>query len=318
MFKIGNLALKNNILLAPMEGVNCQAFRKVCTEYGAGLVATPMILVNKMFDDKERQLNIVNFSKKEHPLMVQLAGNESEMMKKAVELVDEYADVIDINLGCTESDVLGLKAGCFFIKHPEQLKKIIPVVISSTNKPVTAKIRIGWDLKSINTVQVVKALEDFGVSAVTVHGRTREQNNYQKADWSEIKKAKEAVNIPIIGNGDILLPGHAKAMIEQTRCDGVMIARAAKGNPLFFRQVAHLFEYGQNLPEPTDLDRVNSFIRFAHYYDDQPRKSFTEFRQQAMWFTTGLARAETMRSHILKAKDFEGIKKVYSNAISFS
>jgi tRNA-dihydrouridine synthase B len=317
MFKIGNLHLKNNVVLAPMEGVNCRAFRQVCFEYGAGLVSTPMILVNKLFEDKERALNVVNFYKKEHPLMVQLGGSDSEMIKNAVLLLDEHADVFDINLGCPESDVLALKAGCFFSKHPEQLKKVIPPMINNTNKPVTAKIRVGWDENSKNTVQVAKILEDFGVSAITVHGRTRNQSYSVKADWSEIRKAKEAVNIPVIGNGDVLMPGHAKAMIEQTKCDAVMIARGAKGNPLLLKQVAYLLEHGKNMPEPTELDRINSFLRFSDYYNDQPRRSLTEYKAHAMWFSSGFSNAHLMREKILKAKEFSEVSDVFKKSLSF-
>jgi tRNA-dihydrouridine synthase B len=274
-----------------------------------------MILVNKLFEDEKRALSVVEFSKGEHPLMVQLCGADSEMIKRATLLVDEYADVIDMNLGCPEPDVLALKAGCFFIKHPEQLKKCIPPVISNTNKPVTAKIRIGWDEKSINTVQVVKILEDFGVSAITVHPRTKSQSYKWKADWREIRKAKEAANVPIIGNGDILLPGNAKAMVEQTRCDGVMIARGAKGNPLIFKRTVHLLQSGKNLPEPTENEKAESFLKFAQYYRQQERQSFSEFRQHALWFTTGFKHAESMRSRIEQSKDYEQIIGVYNRIL---
>lgn len=309
--KIGSVNLDNNVWLSPMEGVNCWAFRKVCREYNAGLVATPMILVNRLFEEQERQLNVVNFEKGEHPLQVQLGGSDTEMIKKATLMLDEYADIFDMNLGCPKSDILALKAGCFFNKHPEQLKKVINPIINNTNKPVTAKIRVGWDDKSINVVEMVKRLEDFGVAAITVHGRTRQQKGSGKANWDYIKLAKENANVPIIGNGDIKLPGHAKAMIEQTGCDGVMIAGAAKGNPLILRRTVDLLKNGKNSPEPNDKERARSFLRFAHYYEKQPRQSFTEFRQHALWFADHFQSWKVIRAEIESRKEIEEITKLF-------
>ncbi len=225
-----------------MAGVNCSAFRLICKEHGAGLVYSPMIVINQLVANPEKILEIINPLKKERPLTIQLVGSDTKLMEQAVKIIDEYADIIDVNIGCPEKDILALKAGSFFIKHPEQLKKIIPAAINSTNKPVTAKIRTGWDNNSINTVKVVKQLEDYGVSAITIHARTQKQKYTGKADWNEIKKAKENSNIPIIGNGDITKSEDAKKMIKQTKCDFVMIGRAALGNPYLFKQTAIYLE----------------------------------------------------------------------------
>ena len=230
---------------------------------------------------------------------------------------DEFADVIDMNLGCPEPDVLALKAGCFFIKHPEQLKKCIPPMINNTNKPVTVKIRTGWDEKSINTVQVVKALEDFGVAAVTVHARTRNQSYRWRANWEEIRKAKQAASIPIIGNGDISQPIHAKMMIEKTGCDAVMIGRAAKGNPLIFQRTSYLLEKRKNPPAPTEMDKVNAFLRFSDYYSQQPRQSLSEFRQHALWFTAGMYRVNSLREKIEKRNSIDEITRVFRDSLRF-
>jgi tRNA-dihydrouridine synthase B len=319
MLKIGKVKLENNVLLSPMEAVNCLAFRQVCKEYNAGLVATPMILVNRLFEEYDIQMNVVNFKKGEHPLQVQIAGADSEMIKKATLIVDEYADIIDINLGCPKNDICALKAGAFFSKHPEQLKKIIPAIMNNTNKPVTAKIRIGWDEKNLNTAQQVKILEDFGVAAITVHGRTRDQKGRGPVNLDEIRNAKLAAkNIPIIGNGDIKMPGHAKAMIERTGCDGVMIAAAAKGNPLILRRTVQLLETGKNAPEPSDEERAHSFLRFAHYYKDQPRQSFTEFRQHALWWSDYFQSHKILRTKIESAKEIPQITKVYEDEVKHS
>ncbi|MFC1696922.1 tRNA dihydrouridine synthase DusB [Nanoarchaeota archaeon] len=311
MFKIGKVKLENNIILAPMAGVNCGAFRLLCKEYGAGLTTTAMVVANNLVNNKEQNIKTLDLTRNEHPISIQLVGNDSNLMGKAAELIEPYADIIDINLGCPEKDILALKAGSFLIKHPEQIEKVISPVISATNKPVTAKIRIGWDENSINTLETVKILEDLGVSAIAIHGRTKSQKYTGKADWNEIKKAKEKSNVPIIGNGDITLPGHAKSMIEQTGCDAVMIGRGAIGNPLIFKSTSYLLNEGKNLDDLNEDDQIQSFFRFCELFEKQERQKFSEFRQHAMWFTKGLMGAAKMRKKILSIKRVDKIKRLF-------
>ncbi|MEK6952011.1 MAG: tRNA dihydrouridine synthase DusB [Nanoarchaeota archaeon] len=303
MYKIGNVKLDSRVFLAPLAGINCSAFRLMCKEYGAGLVYSPMVVINQLVEAPERILEIINPLKQERPLAIQLVGSDTKLMEEAVKIIDEYADIIDINLGCPEKDILALKAGSFFIKHPDQLKKIIPAVMSNTNKPVTAKIRIGWDNDSINTLQVVKQLEDYGLSAIAVHARTQKQKYTGKADWNEIRKAKEIANIPIIGNGDIMLPGNAKAMVEQTKCDFVMIGRGAMGNPYLFKRASILLETGKGIPDVDEKEQKELFLKFFNLYQKyEKRKKFSELRQHAMWFTKGMKNSRYLRNKLLNCK----------------
>lgn len=306
--KIKNMHLEGKTFLAPMAGVNCTAFRLLCHEYGAGVVSTPMLVVNQLAAEPKKLIERTCFLKQERPISVQLVGSDSKMAAEATKIIEDYADIIDINLGCPEKDILALKAGSFLIKHPEQIKKIVSPVVSNTNKPVTAKIRIGWDEHSINTLEVVKILEDLGVNAIAIHARTASQKYAGKADWNEIRKAKEAANIPIIGNGDIFKPGTAKALIEQTKCDYVMIGRGAIGNPFIFQMTNALLEKGKSVSEPTEKERKDCFIKFLdHYKKYENMRSFSELRQQAMWFTKGMTGSRIMRQKLMRAKDVESI-----------
>lgn len=312
--KIGNITLDAPVILAPMAGVNCAAFRLLCREYGAGMVSTPMLVSNQVVANPEGIISRICYLKKEKPISTQLLGSDKKLMEEAARIVDEYSDVIDVNLGCSEKDALGIQAGAFLVKHPEQITKAVSPVMSATNKPVTAKIRIGWDEKSIRTLEIVKILEDLGIAAITIHARTMEQKYTGKADWNEIKKAKEKANVPIIGNGDVFKPGTAKAMFERTKCDGIMIGRGAMGDPLIFKRIKALLSEGSNMPEPTDNERIECFRKFLDYYKRYEKmRSFTELRQQAMWFTKSLKGAKALRNNIMKTNSVEEILGFFSH-----
>ena len=310
--KIGNVKLSSKTILAPMAGVNCAAFRLLCKEHGAGLVSTPMLVINQIVANQDRILEQTCLLAEEKPVSVQVVGSDSKLAGEAIDIIDEYADIIDINFGCPEKDILALKAGSFFVKHPEQMKKVVVPIINSTNKPVTAKIRLGWDDKSIRTVEIAKLLEDFGVSAIAIHGRTKEQKYTGKANWEEIKKAKEAVNIPIIGNGDIFQPGDAKAMLEQTDCDAVMIGRGSIGNPFIFERVNALLDHGKDIPEPTETEKIQCFKKFLGYYKKYEKmRAFSELRQHAMWFTKGMDGAKKLRNDIMRVQTVDEILDLF-------
>ncbi len=307
-YRIGNVKLENQLVLAPMAAVNCAAFRLLCREAGAGLVSTPMTVANQLVAAPDKIIERTCFLEEEKPISVQIVGSDSAMMAEATRIIEKHADIIDINLGCPEKEILALKAGSFFVKHPEQIKKAVKPVIDNTNKPVTAKIRIGWDEKSINTPEVVRILEDLGVSAIAIHARTKSQKYQGKADWNEIRKAKEIAKVPIIGNGDASKPGSTKAMIEQTKCDFVMIGRGAIGNPLLFKRCLALLETGKNIPETTESEQKKEFMKFLEYYKKyENTRSFSELKQQAMWFTTGIRSAKSLRLKLMNAKDVEEI-----------
>ncbi len=311
--KIGKLKLDSKLVLAPMAAVNCAAFRLLCKESGAGLITTAMIPIHQLVEAQEKIIERICFLKREKPIGVQLVGSDSKIAEKATKIIEQYADIIDVNLGCPEKEVLATKSGSFFIKHPEQIHKIITPIISNTNKQVTAKIRIGWDEKSINTLKTVKILEDLGVNAVAIHARTTKQKYSGKADWEEIKKAKEKSNIPIIGNGDVFKPGSAKAMLEQTNCDFVMVGRGAIGNPMIFKRTNYLLKEGKNLPETTDSEKRDCFMRFLDYYKKYENlRSFPELKQQAMWFTKGMKKSRELRQKLMKVRTVDDILNLYS------
>ncbi|MBU0536084.1 MAG: tRNA dihydrouridine synthase DusB [Nanoarchaeota archaeon] len=311
--KIGNITLDTPVILAPMAGVNCAAFRLLCREYGAGMVSTPMLVSNQVIGNAEKLIERTCYLKQEKPIMTQLLGSDRKIMEEAARIVEEFSDIIDVNLGCPEKDALAIKAGAFLVKHPEQIEKAVGPVIGATNKPVTAKIRTGWDKDSIRTLDIVKILEDLGVSAITIHARTKEQKYTGKADWEEIRKAKEKANVPIIGNGDIFKPGTAKAMIERTKCDGVMVARGAIGNPLLFKGIKEIIEEGKSMPEPTEKEKIDSFMRFLNYYRKfEKTRSFTELRQHSMWFTKGIPGAKVLRNKLMRSESVEEILDIYS------
>jgi tRNA-dihydrouridine synthase B len=257
-------------------------------------------------DDREKAFKLfIDFEKEEHPLTAQIIGSKPDNIADAAEILSEYADIIDINFGCCSSDELANKSGAFFIKHPEFIKKVLAAVIGRVKNPVTAKIRIGWDDKNINALEVSKIIEDCGCAAVAIHGRTRKQGFSEKANWDIIKEVKEKINIPVIGNGDIFKPGTAKFLLESTNVDFIMIGRAALGNPFIFRRTLSLLESGKNIPEPTKEQLIGSFFEFLEIYEKQERQSFSELKDHAMWFTKGLAGSRRIRQDIMSIKDKE-------------
>ncbi|MBW3021947.1 tRNA dihydrouridine synthase DusB [Candidatus Woesearchaeota archaeon] len=310
--KIGKIKLKNPFILAPLDGVNCAAFRLLCKEQGASLVYSQMLHADGVVAAKESFIErYIDVVEKERPIALQLVGSKASSMEKATEILNEHADIIDINLGCSMPNMLALKAGAYFIKHPEQIQRIVKPVIENTNKPVTAKIRIGWNSQSLNHVKVSKLLEDLGIAAIAVHGRTKQQAFTGKANWISIKQVKENVNIPVIGNGDIFKPEDARSMLEKTGCDAVMIGRAAIGNPFIFKQCVEYFSKGKyNLTKSKEVYEV--FIKFLSYYNRyQKRNRFPEIRQHAMWFSKYIGKAKSMRVKLMNAKTEQEVKKIF-------
>jgi tRNA-dihydrouridine synthase B len=320
--KIGNVKLKSKSILAPLDGVNCTAFRLICKEYGAGLVYTPLIDVDDLVKNETKTLEKINIISDEKPIATQLVGSNSENMKISTQIISNNtkSDLIDINLGCPEKDILSKKAGSFFCKHPEQLKKILNPIFDNTNLPITAKIRIGWDDKTINTEKIINELINYDFSAITIHPRTTKQGYSGKADWTQIRLAKEIINkksnkkIAIIGNGDIFKAGTAKAMIEQTKCDYVMIGRGAIGNPLIFKEINYLLENNKNLLFQNRNEELNkSFTTFSKYYEKYDNnRSLSEYKQHCYWFLKGNNNLRIIKSKIEPIKDYKQIKNLIS------
>lgn len=306
MLKIGNLELKNNLILAPMLGVNCNVFRLLCKQYGAGLVYTPMIHPDSLKYQKDK----IDIIKEEKPIAAQIVGKDPKELSQAAITLEDHADIIDINLGCPDKEILAKKAGAFLIKHPEQFVKPISKVISSVNCPITAKIRIGWDDTCINAVEVAKSLEDLGINAITVHGRTRKQVYSGKARWDIIKQVKDKVNIPIIGNGDVFSHLDYNNMLNKTNVDFVMIGRGAIGNPLIFHNCLNQ----DNIIKKDNKTAKNLFDEFYDLYQKHsPRDSFTEIRQHAMWFVKGIKGAARIKDNLMKCNNIDKVKQIIDN-----
>ncbi|MFH0798500.1 MAG: tRNA-dihydrouridine synthase [Candidatus Woesearchaeota archaeon] len=302
MHNLCGLRLKNQFFLAPLHGVNCLAFRLLCKEYGAGLVSTPMIHVNWIVKEGKIPPNI-ELSKPERPIIIQLVGADVKMIKKAAEIVEPYADVIDINCGCPVFDAVKLEMGGYMMKKPEVIGKMVGAICSVTNKPVTAKIRSGWDDKHLNFLEVGKIVEDNGASGITLHARTVKQGYSGIADWGHIKKLKDKLNIKVIGNGDANDGGLARKMIDDTGCDFVMIGRGAIGYPFIFKEC---LDDGY---KPTIDERKECVARFIGLYESkQKHHNFSELRQHMMWMLKGLHGASKLRAQLTNVKDVDSLK----------
>jgi nifR3 family TIM-barrel protein len=295
---IGKLKLENNVFLAPLAAVNCPAFRLQCRMHGAALTYTQLIDSDGCMHNYENSYSkYIEPLAGERPLGIQLVGSQPRSMKAAAEKLEQHADLLDINMGCSESEVLAKKAGSFFMKHPEQIERVVSAVIGATNRPVTAKIRSGWD--SINAPEVARMLEDCGVDAVAVHARTRKQKFTGKADWSVISHVSRAVDIPVIGNGDVTGLSSAQGLLE--KCDAIMVGRAAMGNPLIFDQIL------RGTPSPGLVEKRKAFLEFVSLYHRQQRQRIPEVRQHALWFFKGVRGAARIKDALAKMDDINTI-----------
>ncbi|MCR8613118.1 MAG: tRNA dihydrouridine synthase DusB [Mycoplasma sp.] len=262
MFKIGNVEVKNKVISAPQAGIANIAWRELMKEMGAGLVYSEMISIEGFKYNSKKTLEMMKVSKNEHPVSLQIFGNNVESFVNAAKYIDKNteADIIDINVGCPVTKVaIKSKAGSALLKDIDELEKIINSIVNAISKPLTIKIRVGWDDQNLNYLEVAKMAERAGASAIAVHARTKSQMYTGKANWNYIKEIKEAVSIPVIGNGDIKTPEDAKKMLETTNCDAVMIARGTHGNPWIFKQINDYLETGE-YSIPTKQDKKDLLI----------------------------------------------------------
>ncbi|MBC5754262.1 tRNA dihydrouridine synthase DusB [Roseburia sp. BX0805] len=319
--QIGNVTLENNLVLGPMAGVTDLPFRLLCKEQGAGLLCMEMVSAKGIYYNNKNTEQLLAIDEREHPVSLQLFGSDPEIMSEMAKKIEERPfDILDINMGCPVSKVVNNGDGSALMKNPVLAGKIIEKTARAIKKPVTVKIRKGFDDAHINAVEMAKVAEASGAAAIAVHGRTREQYYSGRADWDIIRQVKEAVKIPVIGNGDILTPEDAIRMEEQTGCDGFMIARGAQGNPWIFAQILHYFKTGEHLPKPTAEEMVQMMLRHAKmqlaFKGDYT--GIREIRKHAAWYTAGYPNAARLRSAINEVESYEQLEELFGRFLTYN
>ena len=314
--KIGSVTLPNNLILAPMAGVTDLPFRLLCKEQGAGLLCMEMVSAKAILYKNRNTESLLEIDPRENPVSLQLFGSDPEIISTIAHQIEERPfNILDLNMGCPVPKIVNNGEGSALMKNPKLAGEIIRRTVRAIDKPVTVKIRKGFDDEHINAVEMAKIAEDAGAAAVAVHGRTREQFYSGKADWDIIRQVKEAVSIPVIGNGDLLTAEDVIAMEEQTGCDGFMIARGAQGNPWIFRQILHYFETGEHLAKPTLEEVTQMILRHARMMLEFKGEyiGIREIRKHAAWYTAGYPNSARLRVAINNVESFEALEELLMN-----
>ncbi|MFD2444280.1 tRNA dihydrouridine synthase DusB [Bacillus sp. CGMCC 1.16607] len=292
MLKIGDIEMKNPVVLAPMAGVCNSAFRLTVKEFGAGLVCAEMVSDKGIIFKNEKTMNMLYIDEREKPLSLQIFGGERETLVEAAKFVDQNtnADIIDINMGCPVPKITKCEAGAKWLLDPNKIYEMVSAVVDAVEKPVTVKMRMGWDEEHIYAVRNAQAVERAGGKAVSLHGRTRVQMYEGKANWDIIREVKQSVNIPIIGNGDVQTPQDAKRMLDETDADGVMIGRAALGNPWMIYQTVKYLQTGELIAEPSAREKIDVCILHLDRLIDLKSEyvAVREMRKHAAWYLKGV------------------------------
>lgn len=311
--KIGTVELENNVMLGPMAGVTDLPFRVLCREQGAGLVCMEMVSAKAVLYGNRNTKELLAVSPLERPVSLQLFGSDPEILAEiAARLEDGPYDILDLNMGCPVPKVVKNGEGSALMKNPVLAERILSSMVKAVKKPVTVKIRKGFDDHSVNAVELAKIAEACGAAAVAVHGRTREQYYSGKADWEIIRQVKEAVSIPVIGNGDVHSPEAAKKLLEETGCDGVMVARGARGNPWIFRRIVSYLETGVVPPDPSKEEVKDMIFRHAAMMTEQKGElaAMREMRKHVAWYTAGYPHSAALRREINEVETLEGLKEL--------
>lgn len=317
-WKIGNVEIKNQVVLAPMAGISNTAYRQIIKEMGAGLIFAEMVSDKALVYGSEKTFDLLKMSDMERPIAQQIFGSDVNSFVKAAKLVEDkmHPDIIDINMGCPVPKVaIKSQAGSALLKNPDKIKEIVSAVVKAVSVPVTVKIRSGWDANSVNAVEVAKVIEEAGASAITVHGRTRAQGYSGNADWNIIKQVKEMVSIPVIGNGDVTSAEKAKEMLDFTGCDAVMIGRGVLGNPWLIKECVSYLDSGIIPPKPSAREKIEMLKRHYQLLVDSTseKQAILEIRTHALWYIKGMPKSAYIKNEICKTKNSEDLFKILND-----
>ena len=318
MLKIGNVTLKNNVILAPMAGVTDLPFRLLCKEQGAGLLCMEMVSAKAISFHNKNTEALLTIDPAEHPVSLQLFGADPDIISQGAAYIEERPfDILDINMGCPVPKVAGNGEGSALMKNPKLVEEIVTKTVKAIRKPVTVKIRKGFDEDHVNAVEIAKIAEASGAAAVAVHGRTREQYYSGTADWEIIRQVKEAVSIPVIGNGDVDSPRKAKAMLEETGCDGIMVGRGARGNPWLFGRIVSYLETGTDPGKPS-LEQVRDMMLRHARMQLEYKGEYTgmrEMRKHIAWYTAGYPHSAKLRAKSNELETLEQLEELLTKMV---
>lgn len=313
--KIGNVTLDNPLVLAPMAGVTDLPFRLLCKEHGVGLVCMEMVSAKAIYYKNKNTEQLLEIYPEERPVSLQLFGSDADIIAEmAAKIEDRPFDILDFNMGCPVPKVVNNGEGSALMKNPKLVEEILTKLVRAVKKPVTVKIRKGFDEEHVSAVEIARIAESCGVAAVAVHGRTRQQYYSGHADWDIIRRVKEAVQIPVIGNGDLHTAEDVCRMKEQTGCDGFMIGRGAQGNPWIFEQILHKLETGEELPRPTVQEVTEMVMRHARLQVEIKGEytGMREIRKHAAWYTAGYRNSSKLRGKINEVETIQQLEELFA------